>query len=202
MDSNKNWSREALAYIVKTLGAEHNTLALIGSLRPDGDELLCDAGELRLVTRRHFEDPLEDDDWVTVSFMPGAEEGQILSFESTPAEALAKASQRVMVQQALARAYKPRDGDDPVPDHGPVSSAQVPDSGKCTEAERKVLECYGWPWHPSHWPTIRIDQRDGAEYSPSCATVEDAHLLRSACVKLGVGYFDGDKTVGRKHNHH
>lgn len=42
----------------------------------------------------------------------------------------------------------------------------------------------------SHVPSI--------QYTPSCDTVEDAQALRRACVKLGLGYFDGDKTFGRK----
>ena len=76
--------------------------------------------------------------------------------------------------------------------------APKPLDAKCTPEEREVLRKHGFPWFPGYWPTIRIEHRGDADYTPSCATVADARLLRSAVVKMGIGYFDGSKTIGRK----
>lgn len=65
---------------------------------------------------------------------------------------------------------------------------------KLTERERELLAQHGYPWHESYWPTIRVDERS----TPTRETINDALALRSAVVKLGIGYFDGDKTIGRR----
>lgn len=64
---------------------------------------------------------------------------------------------------------------------------------KLTDREQAALTAHGFPWDSGYWPTIRIENG----YTPSCANVETAEILRSATVKLGIGYFDGNKTIGR-----
>lgn len=52
-------------------------------------------------------------------------------------------------------------------------------------------------WFKSYCPTIRIECRDGAPFTPSCETVEDAIALRQVCMSTGRGYYDGRETIGR-----
>ena len=63
--------------------------------------------------------------------------------------------------------------------------------------ERQALLNHGWPWFRSYVPTIIIESRRGKLRTPSCPSVDVAQNLRSACVKLGVGYYDGRTTIGR-----
>lgn len=80
----------------------------------------------------------------------------------------------------------------------PVAGHKAREHEPLTDAEHAVLAKHGFPWFTSYWPTIRIEERDGQPYTPSCDTVDEALAMRSAVVKLGIGYYDGDKIVGRK----
>jgi hypothetical protein len=77
--------------------------SMIGSLRAQGDDLVCQAGALKLVTSRYY-----DDGWVTAAFRPGENEGQLLAFEDTPGRSLLEASKRNAVRDALAAAIRGR----------------------------------------------------------------------------------------------
>lgn len=71
-----------------------------------------------------------------------------------------------------------------VPMPGHKSRAHAP----LTNAERVALYGAGFPWAPDYWPTLRAN---------GSMPVSALTALRSACVKLGIGYFDGRRTVGR-----
>ncbi len=76
---------------------------LIGSIRAHGDDLVCQAGALKLVTSKYY-----DDGWVTAAFRPGENEGQLLAFEDTAGRSLLEASKRMAVRDALAAAIRSR----------------------------------------------------------------------------------------------
>ena len=57
-----------------------------------------------------------------------------------------------------------------------------------TEGEKAALRDHGYPWHKGYWPTIRDDVGGDPAVLGN---------LRTACVKLGIGYYDGDRTIGR-----
>jgi len=61
-----------------------------------------------------------------------------------------------------------------------------------TAAEIEVLREHNVEmWGEHYTPSIYIDNKNGKLSTPSCDSVEKAELLRSACCKIGRGYYDG-----------